>query len=187
MDTLTSPRHLRLHTSDNVVVAVDAFQAGQHVEDVTVKDRVPRGHKLASKPIALGEPVRKFGQIIGSASKPIAPGEWVHEHNLDFSSFARQPDSSHETHAGGILPIEQQATFQGFRRANGRAGTRNYIGVLTSVKCNARGYSMNTRRSTASFHWCMAAAARSTSRAKATRCSSAPSGAMPPIRTSPPC
>ena len=72
MDTLTSPRHLRLHTSDNVVVAVDAFQAGQHVEDVTVKDRVPRGHKLASKPIALGEPVRKFGQIIGSASKPIS-------------------------------------------------------------------------------------------------------------------
>lgn len=137
MNTLTAPRHLRLHASDNVVVAVDTFQVGQRIENVTVTDRVPRGHKLASRLIAKGEPVRKFGQIIGSASKQIEPGQWVHEHNLDYSDFAREPDAAHATSVHGVLPIGQRAVFEGFRRANGRAGTRNYIGVLTSVNCSA--------------------------------------------------
>ncbi len=137
MDTLNAPRHLRLHASDNVVVAVDTFQIGQSIEGVAVTDRVPRGHKLASRLIAAGEPVRKFGQIIGSASKRIEPGEWVHEHNLNYSDFVREPDAAHAVNASGIMPVEQRATFEGFRRANGRAGTRNYIGVLTSVNCSA--------------------------------------------------
>ncbi|WP_027230857.1 altronate dehydratase family protein [Phyllobacterium sp. UNC302MFCol5.2] len=137
MDTLTAPRHLRLHASDNVVVAVDSFQAGQKIEGVTVADRVPRGHKLASRVIAEGEPVRKFGQIIGSASKLIEPGQWVHEHNLNYSDFVREADAGHAPHGSGLLPLTQRATFEGFRRANGRAGTRNYIGVLTSVNCSA--------------------------------------------------
>ena len=137
MDTLNAPRHLRLHASDNVIVAVDSFQAGQSIEGVTVTDRVPRGHKLASRLIAAGEPVRKFGQIIGSASRRIEPGEWVHEHNLSYSNFVREAGAAHDAHASGILPADQRATFEGFRRANGRAGTRNYIGVLTSVNCSA--------------------------------------------------
>jgi altronate hydrolase len=137
MDTLSPPRHLRLHASDNVVVAVDTFQPGQLIEAVTVASRVPRGHKLASRLIAAGEPVRKFGQIIGSASKRIEPGEWVHEHNLDYTNFVREPGATHTIGSKPVLPLEQQATFEGFRRVNGRAGTRNYIGILTSVNCSA--------------------------------------------------
>jgi len=137
MDTLTNPRHLRLHASDNVIVAVDSLQAGQKIDGVVVTDRVPRGHKLAARVIAEGEPVRKFGQIIGSASKRIEPGQWVHEHNLSYSDFVREADISHGVQAHGSLPASERATFQGFRRANGRAGTRNYIGILTSVNCSA--------------------------------------------------
>ncbi len=137
MDTHNAPRHLRLHASDNVIVAVDSFQAGQHIEGITVTDRVPRGHKLASRLIAAGESVRKFGQIIGSASRRIEPGEWVHEHNLSYSNFVREAGAAHDANAAGILPADQRATFEGFRRVNGRAGTRNYIGVLTSVNCSA--------------------------------------------------
>jgi len=70
-----APRSLRLHASDNVVIAVDVLPEGQIIEGVRVKVRIPRGHKLAMKGIAPGEAVLKFGQIIGFASAPIEPGD----------------------------------------------------------------------------------------------------------------
>ena len=84
-----------------------------------------------------GAPIRKFGQIIGFASQPIAPGEWVHEHNCAIKDFARDYHFGEDTRRENILPVEEQPTFQGFRRANGKVGTRNYLAVLTSVNCSA--------------------------------------------------
>src|SRR3569833_1406636 len=82
-------------------------------------------------------PVRKYGQIIGFASKPIAPGDWVHEHNVVMHDFARDYRFAEGAKNDEILPPEQRATFEGYVRPNGRTGTRNYIGVLTSVNCSA--------------------------------------------------
>ncbi|MFY8157109.1 MAG: UxaA family hydrolase, partial [Rhabdaerophilum sp.] len=132
-----APRSLRLHASDNVVIAVDALPEGQMIEGVRVKARIPRGHKLAVKGIAPGEAVLKFGQIIGFASAPIEPGDWIHEHNCAFAAFARDYRHAEDGRAPDILPLEAQATFQGYRRANGTVGTRNYVGILTSVNCSA--------------------------------------------------
>jgi altronate hydrolase len=130
-------RHLRLHAADNLVVAVDPIEIGQQIEGVAATARVMRGHKMASRPIAKGEPILKFGQIIGFAGEDIAPGAHIHTHNCTFAAFER--DYRHAEHAAAedVLPVDQQATFEGFRRANGRAGTRNYIGILTSVNCSA--------------------------------------------------
>ncbi|WP_342360936.1 altronate dehydratase family protein [Terrarubrum flagellatum] len=134
-------RALRLHASDNVMVAVDQLDPGAVIEGVKVSERVPRGHKMATAPIPAGAPVRKFGQIIGFASKPIAPGEWVHEHNCGMGGvhgdFGRDYRFAQEAKEEIILPLSQQATFEGYRRANGKVGTRNYIGILTSVNCSA--------------------------------------------------
>lgn len=69
MTAATAPRAIRLHASDNVLVAVDPILPGVGVEGVTVSGRVGRGHKLAIRPIAAGEPVRKFGQVIGFAAR----------------------------------------------------------------------------------------------------------------------
>jgi len=132
-----APRSLRLHASDNVVIAVDALPEGQIIEGVRVKVRIPRGHKLAMKGIAPGEAVLKFGQIIGFASAPIEPGDWIHEHNCAFAAFARDYRHAEDGREPDILPLEAQATFQGYRRANGTVGTRNYVGILTSVNCSA--------------------------------------------------
>ncbi|APF36165.1 galactonate dehydratase [Chelatococcus daeguensis] len=137
MDRPVTPRTLRLNASDNVIVAVDALEPGASVDGVAVTQRIPRGHKMAVVPMAAGEPIVKFGQIIGFASKPIAPGEWVHEHNVEMHDFARDYRFAEAARKEDILPVEQQATFQGFRRANGTVGTRNYIGILTSVNCSA--------------------------------------------------
>jgi altronate hydrolase len=132
-----APRTLRLAASDNVVVAVDLIPQGAPVAGVTAGDKVMRGHKMAVQPIATGEAIRKFGQIIGFATHPIAPGQWVHTHNVAFESFARDYAFAQEAREEPVLPVAARATFQGYRRANGKVGTRNYIGVLTSVNCSA--------------------------------------------------
>ena len=76
-----SARTVRLHPSDNVIVCVDMIPAGTAVEHVTATERIMRGHKMATVPIAKDEPVTKFGQIIGFASQDIAAGAHVHEQN----------------------------------------------------------------------------------------------------------
>ncbi|HLH51276.1 MAG TPA: altronate dehydratase family protein [Roseiarcus sp.] len=135
---MSSPRALRLNAEDNVVIAVDEIRAGDQPRNAPAAlARVPKGHKMASAPIAAGAPILKFGQIIGFASKPIAPGEWVHEHNVEMHDFARDYRFCEAAKPEALLPAEQRATFQGFRRANGKAGTRNYVAILTSVNCSA--------------------------------------------------
>ncbi len=132
-----SPRALRLNEADNIIVAVDGFAPGFAYGAATASERVPRGHKMAITPIAEGEPVRKFGQIIGFASKPIAPGQWVHEHNVECRDFERDYAFAQEARNEEALPENARATFEGFRRAGGKVGTRNYIAILTSVNCSA--------------------------------------------------
>ncbi|MBX2805931.1 MAG: altronate dehydratase family protein [Hyphomicrobiales bacterium] len=133
-----TPRTLRLHGDDNVIVSVDQVRQGDRLaEDFIAATRVPRGHKIAVCTIASGEPIRKFGQIIGFASREIARGEWVHEQNVVMSDFSRDYAFSADADQGGVVAPDAPATFEGFRRANDKAGTRNYIGILTSVNCSA--------------------------------------------------
>ena len=132
-----APRSVRLSPQDNVLVAVDNFEPGAVLYGVKAKARVPRGHKMALVDVPKGQPIVKFGQIIGFASKDIAAGEWIHEHNVEMHAFERDYRFAEEARKEEILPVEKQATFQGYRRANGKVGTRNYIGILTSVNCSA--------------------------------------------------
>src|SRR5579863_3205925 len=134
---MTAPRALRLNAQDNVIVAVEEFLQGSAPAGVTARERVPRGHKMASAAIAEGEPIRKFGQIIGFASRAIASGEWVHEHNCALHDFQRDYRFGEDVQPVDVLPVDAQATFEGLRRANGKTGTRNYLGILTSVNCSA--------------------------------------------------
>jgi len=134
-----TPRVIRLEPSDNVVVAVDPIEAGAVTFGVTAAASIARGHKMSVSAIEVGEPIRKFGQIIGFASRAIAPGEHVHTHNCEFANFQRDYRFSEAARdrAEEVLPTELQATFEGYRRSNGRFGTRNYLGILTSVNCSA--------------------------------------------------
>jgi altronate hydrolase len=130
-----TPRVLRLHADDDVLIAVDRVDEGQPLaEGIVALRRIPRGHKAAARPIAKGQPVRKFGQIIGVATADIAPGDWVHEHNLGMADFDRDPAYGADLKPFASLPVE---TFEGFRRDTGKVGTRNFIGILTSVNCSA--------------------------------------------------
>ncbi|RNF35018.1 UxaA family hydrolase [Paracoccus methylarcula] len=122
---------VRLSPEDNVVTAVRPLEVG--TEGATML--IPRGHKMATRDIAKGEAVIKYAQIIGYAHEDIATGSHVHTHNLDF----RNVDHEHQfaTNLRPAPEVAQQDMFQGYRRATGRVGTRNYIAVLTSVNCSA--------------------------------------------------
>jgi altronate hydrolase len=132
-----NPRILRLHPDDNLVVAIEPILPGAAAEGVTAISRVPKGHKMATRAIGEGEPVLKFGQIIGFATKPIQPGEFIHEHNCGVHEFARDYHFAEAAEPEHVLPVAERRTFEGYRRANGKVGTRNYIGILTSVNCSA--------------------------------------------------
>ena len=130
---------LRLHRDDNVLVAARPVRAGQGLDEsgLLARQDIPAGHKVAAAAIAHGAPVRKFSQIIGFASTDIAAGEHIHVHNCAMGDFEREQAVGADVRNIGVLPVEQQATFQGYVRPDGRVGTRNYIAILPSVNCSA--------------------------------------------------
>jgi len=134
---MTEPAVIRIHPADDVVIARRQLVGGLRLdaEGITVIGLVPPGHKVAVRAIAQGDPVRRYNQIIGTATQPIAAGAHVHSHNLAFSHFAR--DYAAGTGATPTQYVATPATFMGIRRADGRIATRNYIGILTSVNCSA--------------------------------------------------
>lgn len=128
-----------LNGEDNVALALEDIPAGARISvaDVEVKTNVPRGHKVAIKPIEVDAEVVKYAQVIGFAKSRIAVGEHVHSHNCGVEDFERDYDFCAD--AKQFVPDISQAgrTFKGYRRASGKVGTRNYIGILTSVNCSA--------------------------------------------------
>jgi altronate hydrolase len=133
---MAPPLIIRLHPDDGVVIARATLLPGTPVEEgVTAAGRIPAGHKVAVRTHALGEPIRRYGQIIGFATAPIAPGEHVHVHNCGMGDFAK--DYAYGQDATPTAYIDAPASFMGIRRPDGRVATRNYIGLLTSVNCSA--------------------------------------------------
>jgi len=132
---------IRLHPADDVVIARQQLVGGTKLldEDVTVVGLVPPGHKVATRAIAVGEPVRRYNQIIGFASRAVAPGEHVHLHNLKMGDFAR--DYAIGVDVKPTDYIVPAATFRGIVRRDGpnagKVATRNYIGILSTVNCSA--------------------------------------------------
>ena len=132
-----APSMLRLNGADNVLISTRIVEKGESFAAVAAKARIMRGHKMAAKEIKQGEPIRKFGQIIGFAKSDIAEGDWVHEHNVEMGELAHDYAYAQAAKEEQLLPEASRATFQGFRRKNGKVGTRNYIGIMTSVNCSA--------------------------------------------------
>ena len=139
LDKPSQKQHmLRLNAVDNVVVAITTVDKGALTsENIVASERIGKGHKMASANVKAGEPVRKFGQIIGFAKADIPAGAWIHEHNIGMGALSHDYAFAQGATQTDILPLEKQETFQGFRRANAKIGTRNYIGIMTSVNCSA--------------------------------------------------
>ena len=136
-DAPKTPLYLRLNPTDDVVIALREIAAGTRLESegVTAAEKIGAGHKLAVRAKQAGEPVRRYGQIIGFASTGILAGAHVHTHNLEMRDFAR--DYAYGADVKHVAPAAEPATFMGIKRLDGRVATRNYVGVISTVNCSA--------------------------------------------------
>jgi altronate hydrolase/galactarate dehydratase len=130
------PQTIRLNAADNVIIALKDLAGGEMVAglDVPLAEAVARGHKVAVRSIAEGEKVLRYGQTIGIATRTIAPGEHVHVHNLGMGGHAEAQEFSTEVRP--LAALSEKRHFMGYHRADGSVGTRNYLGILTSVNCS---------------------------------------------------
>ena len=128
---------IRLHPNDDVVIARAQLVGGTNLldEKITISGLIPPGHKVATRAIKSGTPVRRYNQIIGFASRDIAAGEHVHLNNLAMGAFDR--DYAFGADVKATQYVQPAASFMGIVRADGRVATRNYIGILSTVNCSA--------------------------------------------------
>ncbi|MGB8815209.1 MAG: UxaA family hydrolase, partial [Paracoccaceae bacterium] len=133
--TTPRPQVIRLHPDDNVIIALQDLGIGAVVPGLSVplEQAVPRGHKIATSAIAAGGQVIRYGQIIGVATVPIAAGTHVHVHNIGMG--AHDLDYAFSSDVRPVAAPIEARHFMGFHRADGSVGTRNYIGIITSVNC----------------------------------------------------
>ncbi|MBL8170243.1 MAG: altronate dehydratase [Acidobacteria bacterium] len=132
---------LQLNPKDNVGVARLPVAAGVEIpvngQQIKASDTIVPGQKLALKPIAAGETISKYGEIIGKAARDIAAGEWVHTHNVQSDFSGKNYEFATRTPVTEYFSAEEAGTFQGYLRENGDVGTRNYIAVIATSNCSS--------------------------------------------------
>jgi altronate hydrolase len=132
---------IRLNPVDDVAIALAPLPAGRGVavdgQRVRLTADVPAGHKFAMRPIDHGLPIRRYGQVIGVATAPIGAGDHVHSHNLHVGNITLDYAFGADCRPVRYAPEAERRTFKGYRRADGRVGTRNTIVLITTVNCSA--------------------------------------------------
>jgi len=134
-DTHVEPRVLRIDPADNVSIALAPLAMGDLVDGIHVREDVPAGHKVASRRIEKGEAITKFGYPIGTASVTILRGRHVHTHNVASALPVRIDSLTFKPAPHTLKRTDQHYTFEGYRRPDGRAATRNEIWIVNTVGC----------------------------------------------------
>ena len=135
---VSEPRALRIDPADNVAVAVGPVGAGVELNfdgnRIVAREDIGAGHKIALHPIAEGEVVTRYGFPIGVATQDIETGMWVHSHNLK-TRLSGAVDYRYTPSVVAPVPVSEMPTFMGYRRKNGRVGTRNEVWIVNTVGC----------------------------------------------------
>lgn len=143
------PGYIRVHPRDNVAIVVDAegVRAGSTFPDgLVARDTIPQAQKIALAPIEAGEPVRRYGEVIGIANRAIRPGDWVAADRFDLPLPPALDELALSTAIPKPQPPLEGYSFEGFRNADGSAATRNLLGITTTVQCVAPAVEYAARR-----------------------------------------
>jgi altronate hydrolase len=131
---------IQVHPSDNVAIVRRALPAGTVLEtpagDLTIKEFIPRGHRFAFRNLPPGELVLQYGQPIGT-SAGVEAGRWITQELLRHEVPLTRDLPQAEAPPPAYFPPPEIGTFQGYRRADGRVGTRNYILILPTSMCSS--------------------------------------------------
>ncbi|MGD8835469.1 MAG: altronate dehydratase family protein [Desulfobacteraceae bacterium] len=129
---------LRIDSNDNVAIALGRIEAGESLhfdqKRIVAKEPIPQGHKVALTSIEAGDQVIKYGHAIGSANKPIQPGQWMHTHNMQ-SALQETQDYIYQPSPKPAFGTNRTFSFDGFLRQDGKAGIRNEIWIIPTVGC----------------------------------------------------
>lgn len=134
------PLYIQVDPRDNVAIIVnpEGLPAGTtFATGLTLRDRIPQSHKVALQPLEPGDPIIRYGQIIGLAARSIAQGAWVREDSLDLPTAPPLDDLPLATAIPAARPPLTGYTFEGYRNPDGRVGTKNILGITTTVQCVA--------------------------------------------------
>jgi altronate hydrolase len=130
-------RAVRVRPSDDVAVAVDPLEPADVItvgdDSVKIREPIPAGHKIALRALAAGDVVHKYGWAIGRLTAAVQPGDWIHSHNLKTQLEGTLDYTYEPTPRASALPATR--TWEGFKRADGRVGTRNEVWVINTVGC----------------------------------------------------
>ncbi|MCF8566847.1 galactarate dehydratase [Alicyclobacillus tolerans] len=138
MELNETPRYIQVHTDDNVAIVVNAkglpegtvFDSG-----LTLKSYVPQGHKVALRDIGESEPIIRYGVTIGYAVSPIEKGTWIKESLVQLPEPPQLDELPIATNVPEALPPLEGYTFEGYLNDDGSVGTKNILGIVTSVQC----------------------------------------------------
>jgi galactarate dehydratase len=134
------PRYIKLNERDNVAIVVNDFglpAGARFPSGLTLRAFVPQGHKTALTDIDEGAPILRYGEVIGYAAKPILAGEWVDEARIRMPEAPSLDNLEVATAVPAALPPLEGWTFDGYRNPDGSVGTKNILGISTSVQCVA--------------------------------------------------
>ena len=124
---------IKIAPRDNVAVALEPLKAGETHQGVVLIEDIPAGHKFALCDIPEGSNIIKYANPIGHATAPVAAGTWVHTHNVktNLSGLLEYTYNPHPC----AMPVDREATFEGYVRADGRVGIRNEVWIVNTVGC----------------------------------------------------
>lgn len=134
------PLYVRVHPADNVAIIVnpEGVRAGDRfASGLSAAESIPQAHKIVLQSLSPGEPVRRYGQVIGTANRHLNPGAWLREDMLDLPAAPPLDQLPLATATPPPLPPLEGYTFDGYRNPDGSVGTRNVLGITTTVQCVA--------------------------------------------------
>ena len=134
------PLYIRINQNDNVGIVVNAegiAPGAQFPGGLTAAEKIPQSHKIALRDLEPGEPVMRYGFVIGYANRAIRAGSWVREELLDMPAAPPLDELPLATATPAPQPLLDGFTFEGYRNADGTVGTRNILGITTTVQCVA--------------------------------------------------
>ena len=127
---------VKVHSSDNVAIAVKQLNAGTEIEGLHINQDIPQAHKVALTDIPAGSPVIRYGVILGYAMNPIKRGDWINEFMLELPTPPSVDNMEYGKNIVTELPEPPVTTFEGYENPDGGyAGTRNILGISTTVQC----------------------------------------------------
>ena len=136
---LNASNAVLLNDEDNIIIAIKNMKAYQHLKDfdITLDAPILSGQKIARVNIAKDSPIYKYGTIIGFADSDLSKGQVLTNSNVIFKEFGREHEYCSKYLPTRFVNSSSERTFAGYKRTDGRVGTRNFIAVVSTVNCSA--------------------------------------------------